>query len=93
VYDGERKIAAHDGLMESPTEWQVMRFEVPGTPEIQWGVGISIAVQFTLDLEFLDDLRQIDFSAAGCEFLPGLLRLDYDVTDDPPPGITLPPGR
>jgi hypothetical protein len=46
VYDGEAQIAAHDGLDLSPAAWTMYRFNVPGRPEINWGVGISIGVRF-----------------------------------------------
>jgi hypothetical protein len=70
VYDGERKIASHDGLHDAPGAWEVKRFAVPGTPEIRWGVGISINVQFHIDTAVDADSWRIDFSSVGCDFLP-----------------------
>lgn len=70
VYDGERKIAWHDGLHEAPGEWQVKRFPVPGTPEVLWGIGISVNVQFHIDTDAVADSWRIDFSSVGCDFLP-----------------------
>ena len=70
IYDGERKIAAFDGRRDAPSEWEVKRFSVTGTPEILWGVGISINVQFHVDRAVGTEPWRIDFSAAGCDFLP-----------------------
>jgi hypothetical protein len=64
VYDGEKKIAAKDNLNLSPEQWHVERMEVPGNPEISWGIGISILVDFG------PDDRWVEFCSAGSDFLP-----------------------
>lgn len=71
VYDGERKIAAHDGLRLAPERWSTPRFAVPGSPEVLWGLGISLQVTFARDSTApnADLARRLDFSAAGCDFL------------------------
>lgn len=62
VYDGEIKIASKDlGLY--PTDWHVEWVDVPGHPEVHWGLGISVNVIFT------PHRGAIEFSAAGCDFL------------------------
>ena len=66
VYDGERPIARHDGLNLAPRQWHTEQFDVPGNPEIRWGLGISIGVGF--GVESLS--HRIEFSSAGCDFLP-----------------------
>ncbi|SEA65974.1 DUF6623 family protein [Nitrosospira multiformis] len=69
IYDGETKIAAHDDLHEAPGEWAVRRFAVPGTPEVQRGIGISINVAFHIDTAVATDSWRIEFSSVGCHFL------------------------
>ena|SRR3982751_1718382 len=69
IYDGETKIASHDGLEDAPSVWEVKRFGVPGTPQIQWGIGISVNVFFDIDPLATEDYWRIDFSSAGCDFL------------------------
>ncbi|HNW88417.1 MAG TPA: hypothetical protein PKN48_02070 [Bacteroidales bacterium] len=67
VYDGETKIASHDGLNLSPSSWNWPRYEVPGKPEIKWGVGISIGVRFE---GATDANNTLEFSSVGADFLP-----------------------
>jgi len=67
VYDGEKKIASHDGLDLSPAEWSWPRFGVPGHPDILWGVGISIGVRFN---GTTDNQNTMEFSSVGADFLP-----------------------
>jgi len=64
VYDGEGRIAEHNNLNLHPADWDVERFQVPGRPEIQWGVGISINV--ACGVESMS--HEIDFASAGCDF-------------------------
>ncbi len=63
IYDGEKKIVGNDNLNLRPRQWHVERVDVPLDPEILWGLGISILVDFG------PDDRWIEFSAAGCDFL------------------------
>ena len=65
VYDGETKIVGKDNLNLSPNQWHFERIEVPGSPEVQWGLGISILVGFDPDCSGC----WAEFSAAGCDFL------------------------
>lgn len=44
IYDGEIRIGTHDNLNLSGTQLQ-QAFPVPNTPELNWGIGISIGVQ------------------------------------------------
>lgn len=64
VFDGEKKIAGKDNLDLKPTNWHVEKVSVPKNPDIKWGLGISIRVAFGMDG------REIEFSSAGCDFLP-----------------------
>ncbi|HEV2708149.1 MAG TPA: DUF6623 family protein [Pyrinomonadaceae bacterium] len=66
IYDGEVKIASHDGLALAPTSWGTPRFDVPGHPEIKWGLGISIGVTIGGGT----GSRNMEFASAGCDFLP-----------------------
>jgi hypothetical protein len=63
VYDGETKIASKDNLNLGPIQWHVERVDVPNHPNVQWGLGISVSVDFG------PDGREIEFSSAGCDFL------------------------
>ncbi len=63
VYDGETKIAGKDKLNLGSLQWQVERLNVPGTPQVKWGLGISILVAFG------PDDHCIEFSGAGCDFI------------------------
>jgi hypothetical protein len=65
VYDGEHRIAAHDGLALDPGDWAFERFDVSGAPEILWGLGISFKGEFGPDAR-----RRIEVSSAGGDFLP-----------------------
>ena len=64
VYDGEKKIASKENIKLSPPQWQVEKVSVPNNSQIFWGLGISILVDFGIDTP-----REIEFSAAGCDFL------------------------
>lgn len=64
VYDGETKIFAKDDFNLYPKDWHVEKINIPGNPEIKWGLGISIGVKFGVDD------RSLEFSSAGCDFLP-----------------------
>jgi hypothetical protein len=46
IYDGEKKIASHDGLNLRSDQLQVVRKDVPGDPQVLWGTGISLGVEF-----------------------------------------------
>ncbi|MEO8188642.1 MAG: DUF6623 family protein, partial [Burkholderiaceae bacterium] len=67
IFDGEKKIAAHDRLRDATSsEWKVNRYAIRGAPKIEWGVGISVNVQFHIDA--LEPGWQIDFCSVGCDF-------------------------
>ena len=65
VYDGESKIASHDGLSLHPDGWAFERFVVPAGPEIRWGLGISCKCEFGAGLS-----RRLEISSAGGDFQP-----------------------
>ncbi len=46
VYDGEKKIASHDGLDLRGDQLQTVRKDVPSDPQVLWGTGISLGLQF-----------------------------------------------
>jgi Matrixin/Putative peptidoglycan binding domain len=61
IYDGFSKIAAHDGINLSGDQWFV-KFGVAHKPEVFWGLGISIGVQF---VGGTSAQRRMDFVSAG----------------------------
>lgn len=63
VYDGDLKIASADHLSLHPADWHTERLEAPNRPHIQWGLSVSVLVGFG------PDGREIEFSAAGCDFV------------------------
>lgn len=67
VYDGEKLIAAHNGLDLSPSAWTMSRFKVPGQPEVLWGIGVTVGVRFSAST---DEGNTMEFASAGCDFLP-----------------------
>ncbi len=64
VYDGDNKIASHDGLSLGAGDWSFEQFEVPGEPEVRWGLGISFKGQFGLGSN-----TRIEVSSAGGDFV------------------------
>lgn len=64
VFDGERRIAAHDSLSLSHSGFGFDRFDVPGKPDVLWGLGITIGVRFdgTTDAD-----NTMEFSSVGCD--------------------------
>jgi hypothetical protein len=67
VFDGEVRIEAHDNLDLSPAEWAFHRFDVPGKPEVLWGVGVTVGVRFN---GASDAENTLEFASAGVDFLP-----------------------
>ena len=65
VYDGENRIASHNGLSLHPDGWAFERFEVAGGPEIRWGLGISFKCEFGAGPS-----RRLEVCSAGGDFLP-----------------------
>jgi hypothetical protein len=63
VYDGEFNIAVFGGLGPS-SQWVMARSEIPNTPHVNWGIGVSILIQFA-------NMAQPKFqiSSVGCDFL------------------------
>lgn len=66
IFDGERQIAAYDGLNLSPPNWDFLRFNVPGRPEVFWGIGVTVGVRFDGSTEAQN---QMEFASAGVDFL------------------------
>lgn len=64
IYDGDNRIASHEGLRLSPRDWHFERWHVPTKPEIYWGVGISFEVEFGPGSD-----RLFYVSSAGADFL------------------------
>ena len=63
IFDGPNRIAAYDQV-RLHGDHGFERFEVRAVPEVQWGVGISIAVSFVEGSE-----SWIEFVSAGADFL------------------------
>lgn len=64
VYDGEKRIARHENVNLSGKN-MLKRFDVPGHPSVNWGLGISIHVSFTLD----SPSNKMEFFSVGCDFI------------------------
>lgn len=67
IFDGENRIAAHDGLRNAPMgDFAFERFAVPGQPEVLWGLGLTVGVAF----ESANPAEnRMEFAAAGCDFI------------------------
>ena len=66
VYDGERRIAEHMDLNLDGDHLDA-RFEVPGTPEVNQGINITVGVQFGANAPDMRSM-QIEIVGAGIEF-------------------------
>lgn len=70
IYDGEKKIASHNGLNLAPQgHWSTPRFDVPTKPDIKWGLGLSLGVAFGDDANLPSNKLLVEISAAGCDFM------------------------
>jgi hypothetical protein len=67
VYDGEKKIANYNGLNVSPSSFGLNRYNVPGSPDVRWGIGISVGIRF---LGANDTQNTVEFASAGVDFEP-----------------------
>jgi len=77
VYDGERKIASHDGLLETSTDFRLRRYHVPHQPLIRHGLGISLQLVYHDRDEADRDERKrvVEIAAVGAEFTGTIRRL------------------
>ena len=66
IYDGEKMIATHNNVNLSG-DHMFERFDVPGHPDVRWGLGISIGVRFGTEK---GKSHRMEFISAGCDFLP-----------------------
>ena len=69
VWDGERRIATHNGLNLSPRGFSWPRFDVPNHPYIRWGLGISVGIKFGDSANLPPNKLLVDISSAGCDFV------------------------
>ncbi len=67
VYDGERQIATHTGLGLQGDHLEA-RFEVPGNPEVNQGINITVGVLFSPQAPDVRSMH-IEVVGAGMEFL------------------------
>ncbi len=65
VYDGEGRIATHDGLNQFPANFGLERYNVPSKPDVLWGICISVGVKFS---GTTDAQNTMEFASAGCDF-------------------------
>jgi hypothetical protein len=65
VYDGEARVATHDGLNQAPSNFGIERYNIPAKPDVLWGIGISVGVKFA---GTTDAQNTMEFAAAGCDF-------------------------
>jgi hypothetical protein len=81
IYDGERKIVSHNNINISSTRFSFRRFNVPGKPDVRWGVGLSLGVSFN---GTTDHSNTMEFSSAGCDFnLFETIRLHFKILTQP----------
>jgi hypothetical protein len=64
IYDGEARIAVHDGVYLAEDNWFV-RFEVPETPYLRWGLAVSLGVGFGVEMMS----HTMDFVAVGADLV------------------------
>jgi hypothetical protein len=64
IYDGEARIAVHNEVYLTEQNGFV-RFEVPESPLLAWGVGISLGVGFGVEMM----AHTMDFIAAGADLV------------------------
>ncbi len=70
VYDGEKLIAVYNNLnLISKDIFRSFPFEVPSSPYLYRGLGISIGVGFGDSANLPPDKLFVEVSAAGCTFL------------------------
>ena len=67
IYDGASTVAEFRGLHLSG-ENPVARFDVPGHPEIQLALNITVGVQFGTNPSTAQSMT-MEFVGAGCEFI------------------------
>lgn len=81
VYDGERRIAAFDGLNLKHSDFGFDRFTIPGRPDVFLGLGISVGLAFD---GAGDAENTIEFSSVGCDLtLMETLRVHFKVLTAP----------
>ncbi len=64
VYDGSKRIATYNNVNKTGAHW-FERFNIPGKPDIFWGVEISLGVEFLP----VNQSRQMWFISAGGDFV------------------------
>ena len=67
VYDGEKRIAEHMDL-NLEGDHLGARFEVPGTPEVNQGINITVGVMFGNNAPDVRSM-QVEIVGAGIEFM------------------------
>ena len=67
VYDGDKRIAEHMDLNLKDDHLDA-RFDVPGSPEVNQGINITVGVQFGTNAPDVRSM-QIEIIGAGIEFL------------------------
>lgn len=65
IWDGDTRLVAHDHV-DLSGDIPFVKFGVANAPEVRWGVGISVGVEFANDAD--PAKRIIDFFSAGCDF-------------------------
>ncbi|MHC4517282.1 MAG: DUF6623 family protein [Planctomycetota bacterium] len=64
IYDGERRIAVHNEVYLAEDNWFV-RFPVPETPYLLWGLAISLGVGFGVEMMS----HTMDFISVGADLV------------------------
>jgi hypothetical protein len=68
IFDGERRIAALTHT-SGRGDWTWPRFEVPSHPEVSWGIGVSINVQWGHPDAGAPEHARIQIASVGCDFI------------------------
>jgi hypothetical protein len=68
VWDGDVKIDGSDNLALYGDQG-MKQFTVKGTPDVKYGIGISVRVAVGIDSSSSEDSGTIQFTAAGCDFV------------------------
>ena len=72
VWDAERRILT-DNTIENPTSgaFRMSKFPVPSSPDVRFGIGISLKVEFGDSAGFTEEQRPLmfDVSSAGFGFM------------------------
>jgi len=62
AWDGDSRVLNLDSVNLTSGDWTMAAYPVPGSPHVQWGVGLSLGVHYTDDPN-----GRIELASAGCD--------------------------